>query len=118
MSTALEIGIALAAFVGILAAKRRDWITFAVSLLAMLIIAGLTIRNTRPITLVCRCERFLTAPSPLRILRVDRGGLTPGVTQRFPVRSSESLVILATIFFLVADQIMRLGIGYLLGINS
>ena len=47
MSTALEIGIALAAFVGILAAKRRDWITFAVSLLAMLIIAGLTIRNTR-----------------------------------------------------------------------
>jgi hypothetical protein len=79
-----------------------------------------------PITLVCRCERFLTAPlrvprpypSPLRILRVDRGGLTPGVTQRFPVRSSESLVILATIFFLVADQIMRLGIGYLLGINS
>jgi hypothetical protein len=47
MSTALEIGIALAAFVGILAAKRRDWITFVVSLLAMLIIAGLTIRNTR-----------------------------------------------------------------------
>jgi hypothetical protein len=37
MSTALEIGIALAAFVGILAAKRRDWITFAASLLAMLI---------------------------------------------------------------------------------
>jgi preprotein translocase subunit SecE len=28
------------------------------------------------------------------------------------------MVILATIFFLVADQIMRLGIGYLLGINS
>jgi preprotein translocase subunit SecE len=27
------------------------------------------------------------------------------------------MVILATIFFLVADQIMRLGIGYLLGIN-
>ena len=47
MSTAMEIGIALAAFVGILAAKRRDWITFAVSLLAMLIVAGLTIRNTR-----------------------------------------------------------------------
>ena len=47
MSTALEIGIALAAFVGILAATRRDWITFAASLLAMLIIAGLTIWNTR-----------------------------------------------------------------------
>ena len=47
MSTALEIGIALAAFVGILAATRRNWITFAVSLLAMLIIAGLTIWNTR-----------------------------------------------------------------------
>ena len=46
MSTALEIGMALAAFVGILSAKPRDWITFAVSLLAMLIIAGLTIRNT------------------------------------------------------------------------
>ena len=28
------------------------------------------------------------------------------------------MVILATIFFLVADQIMRLGVGYLLGINS
>jgi preprotein translocase subunit SecE len=28
------------------------------------------------------------------------------------------MVILATIFFLVADQIMRLGIGDLLGINS
>ena len=28
------------------------------------------------------------------------------------------MVILATIFFLMADQIMRLGIGYLLGINS
>ena len=28
------------------------------------------------------------------------------------------MVILATIFFLVADQIVRLGIGYLLGINS
>jgi preprotein translocase subunit SecE len=28
------------------------------------------------------------------------------------------MVVLATIFFLVADQIMRLGIGYLLGINS
>ena len=43
----IAIGIALAAFVGILAATRRDWITFAVSLLAMLIIAGLTIWNTR-----------------------------------------------------------------------
>jgi preprotein translocase subunit SecE len=28
------------------------------------------------------------------------------------------MVIVATIFFLLADQIMRLGIGYLLGINS
>ena len=28
------------------------------------------------------------------------------------------MVILATIFFLVADQIMRLGVGFLLGINS
>ena len=28
------------------------------------------------------------------------------------------MVILATIFFLVADQIMRLGIGFLLGISS
>ena len=28
------------------------------------------------------------------------------------------MVILATIFFLMADQIMRLGIGSLLGINS
>jgi hypothetical protein len=47
MSTALEIGIALAAFVGILAAKRQDWVTFAASMLAMLILAGLTIMNTR-----------------------------------------------------------------------
>ena len=47
MNTTLEIGIALAAFVGILAAKRRDWITFAVSLLAVLIIAVLTIMNSR-----------------------------------------------------------------------
>ena len=28
------------------------------------------------------------------------------------------MVILATIFFLMADQIMRLGIGSLIGINS
>ena len=38
MSTLIEIAIAIAAF---------DWITFAVSLLAVLIIAGLTIMNTR-----------------------------------------------------------------------
>jgi hypothetical protein len=47
MSTLIEIGVAIAAFVAILAASRRDWITFAVSLLAMLIIAGLMIINTR-----------------------------------------------------------------------
>jgi hypothetical protein len=47
MVTALQIGVAIAAFVGILAAKRGDWITFAASLLAMLILAGLTILNTR-----------------------------------------------------------------------
>jgi hypothetical protein len=47
MSTLIEIGIAIAAFVAILAARRRDWVTFAVSLLAVLIIAGLTIMNTR-----------------------------------------------------------------------
>ena len=39
MSTLIEIGIAIAAFVAILAARRRDWVTFAVSLLAVLIIA-------------------------------------------------------------------------------
>jgi uncharacterized membrane protein len=47
MSTLIEIGIAIAAFVAILSARRRDWVTFAVSLLAVLIIAGLTIINTR-----------------------------------------------------------------------
>jgi hypothetical protein len=47
MSTLIEIAIAVAAFVAIFAARRRDWITFAVSLLAVLIIAGLTIMNTR-----------------------------------------------------------------------
>ena len=47
MSTLIEIAIAIAAFVAIFAARRRDWITFAVSLLAVLIIAGLTIMNTR-----------------------------------------------------------------------
>ena len=48
MSTAaLEIGIALAALVAIFAARRRDWVTFAVSLLAVLIIAVLTIMNSR-----------------------------------------------------------------------
>jgi hypothetical protein len=46
--------------------------------------------------------------------------ITSGITAS---RSSHHMmvfvmVILATIFFLVADQIMRLGIGYLLGINS
>jgi hypothetical protein len=52
--------------------------------------------------LVCRCERFLTAP--LRVPRpvsvaiaglcVDRRGLTSGVTQRFRVRGSVSLAML------------------------
>ena len=47
MSTLIEIGIGIAAFSAILAARRRGWVTFAVSLLAVLIIAGLTIMNTR-----------------------------------------------------------------------
>jgi hypothetical protein len=47
MSTLIEIGIGIAAFGAILAARRRDWVTFAVSLLAVLIIAGLTIMNIR-----------------------------------------------------------------------
>ena len=47
MSTLIEIGIGIAAFGAILAARRRDWVAFAVSLPAVLIIAGLTIMNTR-----------------------------------------------------------------------
>ena len=76
-----------------------------------------------PVDKMRQFELVMAKVSPLKFMQEVRAEIQK-VT--WPTRKETTvttimvfvMVFIASIFFLVADQVMRLGIGFLLGINS